>query len=76
MSEFALNTGWDDHIEAKSQHGDGISRAVPGAKTKPFRVRVFQVGASPMVVQLRAESKKHALKYAKARWPMSKIEVI
>lgn len=76
MSNFALNTTWDDHIEAKSQHGDGISRAVPGAKTKLFRIRVDQVGASPMFVELRAESKKHALKYAKARWPMSKVEVV
>ena len=76
MSNFALNTTWDDDAQAKSQHGDGVSRAVPGAKTKTFRVRVYQVGASPMICQLRAESKKHALKYAKARWPMSKVEVI
>ena len=76
MSNFALNTTWDDDAEAKSQHGDGISRAVPGAKTKKFRIRVSQVGASPMFVELRAESKKHALKYAKARWPMSTVEVV
>lgn len=76
MSGFALNVTWDDNAEAKSQHGDGISRPVPGAKTKTFRVRVAQVGASPMFVEMRAESKSHALKYAKARWPMSTIKVL
>jgi len=76
VSDFALNTTWDDDAESKSQHGDGISRAVPGAKTKPFRIRVSQVGASPMFVELRAESKSHALKYAKARWPMSTVAVV
>ena len=76
MSDFALNTTWDDDVESKSQHGDGISRAIPGAKTKRFRVRVSQVGASPMFVELQAESKTHALKYAKARWPMSQLQVV
>lgn len=76
MPEFALNVTWDDDAEAKSQHGDGISRPIPGAKTKLFRIRVSQVGASPMFVEMRAESKKHALKYAKARWPMSNVEVV
>lgn len=76
MSNFALNTTWDDDAESKSQHGDGVSRAVPGAKTKMFRIRVSQVGASPMFVELRAESKTHAAKYAKARWPMSDVKVM
>ena len=76
MSNFALNTTWDDDAESKSQHGDGVSRAVPGAKTKMYRIRVSQVGASPMFVELRAESKAHAAKYAKARWPMSDVKVM
>jgi len=29
-----------------------------------------------MFVELQAESKTRALKYAKARWPMSNVEVV
>jgi len=75
MAEFG-NLLWNEEIEVKSQHGEGISRPIAGAKTKEFRVKVKQVGASPMYVQMRAESKRHALKYAKARWPVSQIEVL
>jgi hypothetical protein len=75
MAEFG-NLLWNEEIEIKSQHGEGVSRPVAGAKTKEFRIKVRQVGASPMYVHMRAESKSHALKYAKARWPMSQIEIV
>lgn len=75
MAEFG-NLLWNEEIEIKSQHGEGISRPVAGAKTKQFRIKVRQVGASPMYVDMKAESKSHALKYAKARWPVSQIEIV
>ena len=75
MAEFG-NLLWNEEIEVKSQHGEGISRPPAGAKTKEFRLTVKQVGASPMYVQMRAETKTLALKYAKARWPVSQIEVV
>lgn len=66
---------WNEEIEIKSQHGEGVSRPIAGARTKEFRLKVRQVGASPMYVYMKAESKSHALKYAKARWPVSQIEL-
>jgi hypothetical protein len=75
MADFA-NLLWNEEIDVQSQHGEGISRPVAGAKTKEFRIKVRQVGASPMYVYMQAESKSRALKYAKARWPVSQIEIV
>jgi hypothetical protein len=66
---------WDDE-GATPRIGDGISRPVPGAKTRAYKVRVSQVGASPMYVQMRAETKTSVIKYAKARWPNAEVSVV
>jgi len=61
--------------EGTSQHGDGISRPRPKVRTKEFRVIVDKPGAQPMTWTTRAESKKHAIRYAQARWPSAVVEV-
>ena len=66
---------WNDE-GATPKIGDGISRPIPGAKTREYRVRVSQVGASPMYVQMRAETKTNVIKYAKARWPTAEVAVV
>jgi hypothetical protein len=58
-----------------SKHGDGISRPRPKTRTKEFRLIVYPQGAQPMTWITRAESKKHAIRYAEARWPGATVEV-
>ncbi len=61
--------------EPTSKHGDGISRPRPKARTKEFRLIVYPQGAQPMTWITRAESKRHAIRYAQARWPGATVEV-
>ena len=58
-----------------SKHGDGISRPRPKTRTKEFRLIVYPVGARPMTWITRAESKRHAIRYAQNRWPGATVEV-
>jgi hypothetical protein len=58
-----------------SKHGDGISRPRPKARTKEFRLIVYPQGAQPMTWITRAETKRHAIRYAEARWPGATVEV-
>ncbi len=58
-----------------SRHGDGISRPRPKARTKEYRLIVYPQGSQPMTWITRAESKRHAIKYAEARWPGATVEV-
>ena len=66
---------WRDE-DRTSQHGDGISRPRPKVRTKEFRVIVYKPGARPMTWITRAESKRHAKRYAEARWPGAAVEVV
>ena len=59
---------------ATSRHGDGISRPQPKIRTREFRVIVYPAGAQPMTWITRAESKRHAIRYAQARWPGATVE--
>ena len=61
--------------EPTSKHGDGISRPKPKARTKEFKLLIYPQGCRPMTWITRAESKKHAIKYAQARWPGAEVEV-
>ena len=63
---------WAD--EERGSFGDGISRPKPGAKTREFRVIVYPRGSRPVTWITRAESKRHALKYAQNRWPGAEVE--
>ena len=71
MSNVALQ--WE--IEERGRHGEGISRPVAKARTKPIRLRVKPQGQSPMLVTLQAETKRHAIRYATNRWPGAAVEV-
>lgn len=62
--------------EAKACIGEGVSRPVQGAKTKPFKLLVRMETGSPMRVELWAESKKRAVMYAKNRWPAAAVELL
>jgi hypothetical protein len=35
---------------------------------------VYQPHLRPMTVTMKAETKQHAIKYAKARWPGAEVE--
>ena len=61
--------------EPTSKHGDGISRPRPKARTREFRLIVYPVGAQPMTWITRAETKRHAIRYAEALWPGATVEV-
>jgi hypothetical protein len=59
-----------------SQHGEGISRPRPKARTKEFRLIVYPKGARPMTWITQAETKRAAIRYAEARWPGAAVEVL
>lgn len=59
-----------------AQFGDGISHPKKGAKTKLYSLYVREGACKPMKVQLKAESQRTALRYAKARWPDAFIQII
>ncbi len=67
---------WVEEDAGKTQHGEGISRAPAGAKTKMFLLTVKQQGATPMKFSIPAESASKAKQYATARWPMAQVEVV
>lgn len=67
---------WVEEDAGKTQHGEGISRAPAGVKTKLFNLMVRQPGATPMKFSIPAESAKKAKQYATARWPMAQVEVV
>jgi hypothetical protein len=67
---------WVEEDAGKTQHGEGISRAPAGVKTKLFNLIVKQSGARPMKFSIPAESAAKAKRYAAARWPMAEVEVV
>jgi hypothetical protein len=73
MSEI-VPFSWREEEHA-SRYGEGVSRPKAGNRTRQFRLMVFRQGAQPMVWITRAESQRHALRYAEARWPGAVVEV-
>jgi hypothetical protein len=65
---------WSEELPT-SQHGEGVSRPRSGNQTREFRLLVFKPGAQPMTWITYAESKRHAIRYAQARWPGAEVEV-
>jgi hypothetical protein len=63
---------WEEPIVGR--FGEGISRPSPKARVREYRVIVYPMGANPMTWITRAESKRHAIRYAQARWPGSTVE--
>lgn len=64
---------WDD--QQQGRYGDGISRPKPQARTREYRLLVFKPGAQPMTWITRAETKRHAIRYAQSRWPGAEVEL-
>lgn len=62
--------------EERGSYGDGISRPKPAAKVREFRLIVYPQGSRPMTWITRAESKRHAIRYAQNRWPGCAVEVV
>jgi hypothetical protein len=56
--------------------GDGISRPMPKARAREFRLLIHFQKARPMKVALLAETQKHAIKYASNRWPGATVEIL
>ena len=65
---------WNDELPT-SQHGEGVSRPQSGNQTRQYRVMVLKPGARLMIWITRAESPRHAIRYAQARWPGAEVEV-
>ena len=65
---------WNDELPT-TRHGEGVSRPQSGMKTREFRLLVFKPGSQPLTWITRAESTRHAIRYAKARWPGAEVEV-
>jgi len=61
---------------SESKHGDGVSRPRPGSRTREYRVMVYPRNARPVTWITQAESKRHAIRYAAARWPGAEAEVV
>jgi hypothetical protein len=74
MADFSVVMSWQD--DATVRTGPGISRPVPGAATAMYTLHVKPLHGQPMKVTLRAESPKHAQRYAQARWPESRVEFV
>jgi hypothetical protein len=66
---------WVEDLPA-SKHGEGVSRPCHGSRTREYRMLVFKPGSQPMTWITRAESKRHAIRYAQARWPGTTVEVV
>jgi hypothetical protein len=74
LNEWNPCLSWiDDDIRVK--RGEGISRPVANARTRSFTLIVYQPNSRPMTVTMRAETKTAAIRYAKARWPGSEVEL-
>ena len=65
---------WQEDLP-NSKHGEGVSRPRPGSRTREYRVIIFKPGMRPMTWITKAESKRHAIRYAEARWPGAEVEV-
>ena len=61
--------------EPEGVYGEGVSRPRHGSKTREFRLIIYPQGSQPMTWITRAESQKHALRYAQNRWPGATVEV-
>jgi hypothetical protein len=70
LSPFA----WDKPND-RGTYGEGVSRPRAGSRTREYKIVVYLRGG-PMTWITRAESKRHALRYAQARWPGNDVELL
>ena len=50
-------------------YGEGVSRPRQNARVRDYKVIIYPQGARPITWYTRAESKRHAERYARNRWP-------
>jgi len=74
MSKFESAAFQWRHDDDGAQYGEGVSRPIPGNRTRQYRIKVHMAQSQPMSVILRAESKSAAIKYAQNRWPNATIK--
>ena len=74
MSKFESAAFQWRHDDDGAQYGEGVSRPIPGKRTRQYRIKVYMAQSQPMSVILRAESKSAAIKYAQNRGPNAKIK--
>jgi hypothetical protein len=75
MPEFIGGFRWNDD-DNSARHGAGISRPAAIKGTRQFKLRVKTLTGSPMILTMRAENKRAAIKYAQNRWPNSSVEAL
>lgn len=73
MPGFSFSSD-DEHHHL--HHGEGVSRAVPDPRNKPFKVKVALRGSPPMLFTLDALSIDDAIRFAQNRWPDALITPI
>ena len=74
-SGFRLKTSFSfENPDAKI--GEGVSRPKLGAKTSAYRIHVANPKQGRMKVILHAETKRHARRYARNRWPDAIVDVM
>ena len=74
MNKEVITFQWQE--ETNSRYGAGVSHPKKGVKPKPFKILVRNGQMAAMKVELRAESKRAAINYGKARGRDAAIEVI
>lgn len=67
---------WRNEDDDGACYGEGVSRPRHNARVKDFTVLVRPRGAQPLKWYTRAESKRHAIRYAQNRWPGATVEVV
>jgi len=75
MSNLSVVMSWREDGEP-TRSGPGISRPAVGAATAMYTLRVKPLHGASVKVTLRAESPKHAKRYAEARWPEAHVEFV
>lgn len=63
------------NTEPTGLYGEGLSRPKTGARTREYRLRVKQPMTKALIWYTRAESKRHAIRYAENRWLGAAVEV-
>lgn len=73
MANTLVPFTWKDDNKDR-RFGEGVSRPAPTARTKEYRLIIKEPGACKLTWTAKAESLKHAIKYAEARWPGASIQ--
>jgi len=68
MSEVAAFQ-WRTDNDQVGNYGEGVSRPRHNARLRDYKVIIRPKGAQPLIWYTRAESKRHAERYARNRWP-------